>query len=274
MKLVLPGPEAESAVVAHMRERGYRVEELDPVRNVDIYLDTFDWSLMKNKLSLRYRISNGQAMYTLKSMGDIEEGIAKRMETEVPLDGPVDIPAEVPVKRIRKHDRRPHFSAQSSSNTSRSAPTVAATGVFSPEGAEIELAFDTSSFSLRGLHKPRRRTQKLHELEAEILHGPATALESLASSLSATFGYSPSTASKFEVAIERFKVALPSKKTAGETQGAPRRPPRPRRSENPHLSVPAVSGATSRRAPRHRYGVRAPGAGRHPADAFRAAAIS
>ena len=35
LKLVLPGPEAESAVVAHMREHGYRVEELDPVRNVD-----------------------------------------------------------------------------------------------------------------------------------------------------------------------------------------------------------------------------------------------
>jgi CHAD domain-containing protein len=50
-------------------------------------------------------------------------------------------------------------------------------------------------------------------MEAEILHGSATALEPLASSLSATFGYSPSTASKFEVAVERFKLALPSKKT-------------------------------------------------------------
>ena len=58
LKLVLPGPEAESAVVAHMREHGYQLEELDPVRNVDIYLDTFDWSLLKNKLSLRYRVSN------------------------------------------------------------------------------------------------------------------------------------------------------------------------------------------------------------------------
>ena len=32
LKLVLPGPEAEPAVVAHMREHGYRVEELDPVQ--------------------------------------------------------------------------------------------------------------------------------------------------------------------------------------------------------------------------------------------------
>jgi inorganic triphosphatase YgiF len=85
-KLVLPGPEAESAVVACLQEHGYGVEALDPVRNLDTYLDTFDWSLMKNKLALRYRVSNGTAMYTLKSIEPIEDGIAKRMETEILLD--------------------------------------------------------------------------------------------------------------------------------------------------------------------------------------------
>jgi CHAD domain-containing protein len=211
LKLVLPGPEAESAVVAHMREHGYQLEELDPVRNVDIYLDTFDWSLLKNKLSLRYRVSNGEAMYTLKSLGGIEEGIAKRMETEVPLDGPVDIPAEVPVRRIRKLVDGIIFPRKLLEHI-RVSTDRRRYQLLSPEGAEIELAFDASSFSLRGLHK-KRRTQKLHEMEAEIVHGSATALESLAKSLSATFGYLPSTASKFEVAVERFKLALPSKKT-------------------------------------------------------------
>ena len=93
LKLVLPGQEAESEVVTYMRENHYTVEDLDPVRNVDTYLDTFDWSLMKNKLSLRYRVSNSAAVYTLKSIGPIEDGIARRMETEIPLDGPVDVPA-------------------------------------------------------------------------------------------------------------------------------------------------------------------------------------
>ena len=210
LKLILPGPEAESAVVAHMHEKGYRLEELDPVQNIDIYLDTFDWSLMKNKLALRYRVSNGTAMYTLKSIGSIQDGIAKRMETEIPVDKPVDVPSGIPVKRIRKHieglisPRKllEHIQIRTDRRRYR---------VVSPEGAQIELAFDTSSFSLRGLHKPRR-TQKLHELEAEILDGPATALESLASSLTTLFDYSPSPTSKFEVALERLKVALPSKK--------------------------------------------------------------
>ena len=81
LKLVLPGLGAESAVVKYLLDHHYTVEELDPVRNVDTYLDTFDWSLMKNKLSLRYRISNGSWMYTLKSIGHVEDGIARRTES-------------------------------------------------------------------------------------------------------------------------------------------------------------------------------------------------
>ncbi len=210
LKLVLPGPEVESAVVTHIREQGYQVEPLDPVRNVDLYLDTFDWSLLKNRLALRYRVSNGKAMYTLKSLGAIEEGIAKRMESEVLLDGPVEVPTEVPVRRIRKvidgitFPRKLLEHVQVSTDRRRYR-------ILTPEGAEIELAFDTSSFSPRGLHKARR-AQKLQEMEAEILHGTATALESLASSLSSAFGYPPSTASKLELAAERLKLVPPSKK--------------------------------------------------------------
>jgi len=210
LKLVLPGQEAEVAVVACLRENDYTVEDLDPVRHVDTYLDTFDWSLMKNKLSLRYRVSNSAAVYTLKSIGPIEDGIARRMETEIPLDGPVDAPAVIPVKRIRKLVDGIIFPRnlleQIQVRTDRRRYRV-----ISPEGADVELSFDTSSFSLKGFHKPRR-TQKLDELEAEILTGPETALEALSSLLSKKFNYSPSKASKLEVAIERFKITLPSKK--------------------------------------------------------------
>jgi len=210
LKLVLPGQEAEVAVVAAMRENGYTADELGPVRNVDTYLDTFDWSLMKNKLALRYRVSNGSAMFTLKGVGPIEDGIAKRMETEIPLDGPVDDPSLLRVKRLRKLVGGMIFPRklieQVQIRTDRRRYRVA-----SPEGAEIELAFDTSIFSLRGLYKPRR-AQKLTELEAEIRNGPETALGALASLLSSKFNYPPSPASKLEVAIERFRMVIPSKK--------------------------------------------------------------
>jgi triphosphatase len=210
LKLVLTGQEADLGVIAYLGECGYTVEQLDPVRNVDTYLDTFDWLLLKNKLALRFRISNGTAMYTLKSIEPIEDGIAKRMETEILLDKPVDVPTRVPVKPIRKlvdgiifpRKLLEHIQIRTDRRRYR---------LLSPERAEIELAFDTSGFSLRGLHKPRR-TQRLNELEAEIRNGSGTALEALSRLLSSKFNYPASTASKFEVAIERFKITVPSKK--------------------------------------------------------------
>jgi len=210
LKLMLPGQGAASAVVKCLLDNHYTVEELNPVRNVDTYLDTFDWSLMKNKLSLRYRISNGSWMYTLKSIGPFEDGIARRMETEISLDGPMDVPTLIPVRQIRKvvdgtiFPRR--LLEQVQIRTSRRRYRV-----ISPEAAEIELVFDTSTFALRGLQKPRR-VQKLEELEAEILNGPEEALQSLSALLSDRFHYLPSKASKFEVAIERFKITIPSKR--------------------------------------------------------------
>jgi len=214
LKLALPGPEAEEAVIAHIREQGYRIKELKPVRNVDLYLDTFDWSLMKKKIALRYRTSDGEAVYTIKGMGAIEDGIAKRMETEALLDGPVDFPAEIPSRQIRDlidgiiYPRKllEHIQVRTDRRRYR---------VVSPEGARIELAFDASIFSSRGLHPPRR-TGKFHELEAELLSGPEAALSSLSSLLSRTFGYPPSSASKLECAVERLKVPIPSKKPPEE----------------------------------------------------------
>jgi len=214
LKLVLPGQEAETAIVAKMRENDYLIKEPGQVINVDVYLDTFDWSLLKKKLSLRYRLANGKAMYTVKSIGGMEEGIARRMETEIKLAAPVAVPTEIPAKQIKElvegiiYPRKlvEHIQIRTQRRRYR---------VTSPEGAEIELAFDTSSFSLRGLHQPKR-AQKLQEMEAEILKGSSTALKSLSALLLYTFGYSVSTASKLEVALDRLKVSLPSKKPPEE----------------------------------------------------------
>lgn len=214
LKLILPGPEAEESIVAKMRENNYLIKEPGQIRNNDIYLDTFDWLLLKKKLSLRYRTANGKAIYTVKSIGEIEEGIARRRETEIKLAAPVAVPADIPVKQIKElvegiiYPRKLLEHVQIRTERRRYRVT-------SPEGAEIELAFDTSNFSLRGLHRPRR-AQKLQEMEAEILKGSSTALKSLSSLLLRTFGYSVSTSSKLEVALERLKVSIPSKKPPEE----------------------------------------------------------
>jgi CHAD domain-containing protein/uncharacterized protein YjbK len=210
LKLVLTGPTAEPAIVAKMRENNYTVTELDKVRNVDIYLDTFDWLLMKSKLALRYRVTDGAAMYTIKSIGTMGGGIAKRMEMEVRLKAQADAPSEIHIKQIMEridpviYPRRLLEHIQIRTERRRYH-------VLAPKGTEIELAFDTSSFSLLGLHK-RRRAQHLQEMEAEIINGSEAQLKSLALLLKREFPYPPSTASKLEVAIDSLKVVIPSKK--------------------------------------------------------------
>jgi triphosphatase len=214
LKLVLDSQDREPAIVSKMREQGYRFKQPDHVKNVDIYLDTFDWLLMKNKLSLRYRTTNGTPMYTLKSMGTIGEGIAKRMETEVRLEEPVEVPADVHAKQIGEliddiiYPRKLVEHIQIRTDRRRYK-------VVAPEGAEMELSFDTSSFSTRGLHKPKR-AQKLQEMEAEIITGSETALRPLASLLARAFHLQASCSSKLEVAIDRLGVVIPSKKPPEE----------------------------------------------------------
>lgn len=210
LKLLLPDQKASLAVLEHMRRCGYKVEEIGPVRNADTYLDTFDWTLLKNKLALRYRLANGKALYTLKSIGGIEDGVAKRAETEIALDQPVADPAAIPVKGLRNlvkdliYPRKlmEHIQIRTDRRLYQ---------IISPEGAKIELAFDSSGFSLRGFQKPYR-AQRLLEMEAELLKGPAKSLPALGTILKDRFGYAPSTMSKLEVAMERLKVVIPSKK--------------------------------------------------------------
>jgi CHAD domain-containing protein len=211
LKLLLPDQKASPAVLEYMRQRGYKVEEIDSVRNTDTYLDTFDWTLMKNKLALRYRLTNGKALYTLKSVGGIEDGVAKRAETEILVDQPLADPATIPIKGLRNlvkdliYPRKlmEHIQIRTDRRLHQ---------IISPEGAKIELAFDSSGFSLCGFHRPHR-AQRLLEMEAELLKGPAKSLPVLGTILKDRFGYAPSTVSKLETAMERLKVVIPSKKT-------------------------------------------------------------
>jgi CHAD domain-containing protein/uncharacterized protein YjbK len=214
LKLVLPGSKAEGTVIDFLRQRSYGIEPVDTTENVDIYMDTSDWTLLKNKLSLRYRVSDGKAMYTMKSVGTIENGIAKRMEDEVTLPQPAHSPTDIPVKTLRKwiddfiYPRK--LMEQILIRTIRRRYQVT-----SRDGTKLELAFDNSSFSADALLKPRRAT-RLYELEAELIEGPERSLKSLASLLSGTFGYPPSRTSKMETAMTRLKVEPLVKKVPEE----------------------------------------------------------
>lgn len=214
LKLILPGIKAEGAIVDFLRQHNYNVEKIATLENTDIYMDTSDWSLLKNKFSLRYRLSNNKAMYTLKSVGGFEDGIAKRMENEIELDSPTHAPTDIPIKTLKKQINDIIFPRKLMEQILIRTIRRRYKAV-SPEGTEFELAFDTSSFSANALFKPRR-APRLYELEAEIITGQETALKSLASLLSTNFNFPPSQTSKLEVAMARLKVEPIVKKVSEE----------------------------------------------------------
>jgi len=204
LKLILPGNQVEELIVDYLCKNNYTVEKISPLTNTDIYMDTSDWMLLKNSLSLRYRLSNNEAMYTVKSIGTIEDGIAKRTETEIKLEKPVQDPTEISIKQIKQqidaiiYPRK--LLEQILIRTNRRRYLAS-----SPAGAKFELSFDTSSFSSDALFKPQPAAH-LHEFEAELVEGPVTAVKTLASILSKAFGYVPSTTSKLQYAITRLRL--------------------------------------------------------------------
>ncbi|HTY81990.1 MAG TPA: CYTH domain-containing protein, partial [Dehalococcoidales bacterium] len=174
LKFILPGRQSENTVIGFLRRNKYRVTKIGPLENIDIYMDTSDWSLLRNKLSLRYRVSDGRAMYTMKSVGEIQDGIAKRTENEIGLEAPPQSPTEIPIKSLRKQVDEIIFPRklleQILIRTYRRRYMA-----LTPEKARIELDFDASSFAADALFKPKR-APRLYQFEAEVIKGPETAL--------------------------------------------------------------------------------------------------
>ena len=204
LKLLLPDRVAETPIVNLLRQNKYNVQKIDPLSNIDTYMDTSDWALMKNKLSLRYRLSNNTAMYTLKSLGPIENGIANRMENEITLKNPVPNPTEITIKPLKNQVKSLIYPRklleQIVISTIRRRYLVD-----SPDGTKFEIDFDKSKFSASALEKPRRAYQ-YHQLEVEVIDGTASALKDLAKLLSDNFGYLPATSTKLQSAMTCLKV--------------------------------------------------------------------
>ena len=208
-KFLLPEPGTDAAVLELLGSKGYRVRRQRTIRQEDLYLDTFDWRLLRHGLSLRLRRANEKVCYTLKSIGKIDGGRAERREIEIEVKGSVVDPTSVPVKEIQMeiaeiiYPRR--LIGQLNIRTERQPYMVTC-----PGNARIELVFDATGFMARGFNKPRR-TRRLFEMEAELRKGSPTELDTLQQHLTGAINLTPSGQSKLETALERLGVVFPAK---------------------------------------------------------------
>ena len=208
-KFLLAERQAETAVLDLLRANGYRVSPLELLHQQDLYLDTFDWRLFRNGLSLRLRRIGETSVYAVKSLAKMEDGRAERREIEVRAGDGVSDPTSVADKRIREEidpiisPRR--LLVQLAVRTERTPYRVRC-----PEGALVELVFDATGFSARGMNRTRR-AQRLCELEEELKKGSTAELETLGRLLADCPGLSPSSSSKLETAIKRLGIVFPAK---------------------------------------------------------------
>ncbi|HEX7475033.1 MAG TPA: CHAD domain-containing protein [Dehalococcoidales bacterium] len=211
LKLQLPGQTAEKAVIQKLSGSGYVIGKPSILVNDDLYLDTFDWLLIKKKLALRYRCSNGQASYTLKSIGNFNQGIAQRTELEFALERPPETPQDVPVEQIRSQVT-PLIFPRVLLELVRVRTRRREYPIISPEGAKISLAFDSSNFSRRRPPAVNCR-RNFYEMEAELKEGDVSALVCLQKLMTVAFDYPFSSESKLQRAIGLLHLVPVSRKT-------------------------------------------------------------
>jgi triphosphatase len=205
LKLTLPGRAAEKEVIEKLREAGYTAEKPVNLLNEDLYLDSYDWWLMKKKAALRYRLVNGKPFYTLKSVGQFDRGIAQRTELEIALPNRLENPQDLPEKRMRE-EVLPLIFPRRLLEIARVRTRRREYPIISPLGAKISLAFDSSSFR-RERPPALTRRKCLYELEGELKEGDIAALVSLRELLARTFHFEFSSQSKLERAISTLNLS-------------------------------------------------------------------
>jgi triphosphatase len=214
LKLRLPGPRSQERIVNYLAGRGHKLRKLAKRRIEDLYLDTFEWTLLKREYALRLRRQAGRSLFTLKSLGRIDGGIARREEVEAKVDRKIVDPSFIPGLKVRRlvdsliYPRK--LLEQVRVNTERQPYSLTLAG-----GTRLELSFDTTAFAAAGFNKPHQ-AKGLLEMEAELLDGDPRALELLSQELVKRFRCRPSTSSKLETAIARLSVEIPAKQPPPE----------------------------------------------------------
>ena len=165
----------------------------DKHRLLNTYFDTPDLALQQGRMAVRERLAGEQWLLTVKTAGQSQNGLSRRLEWEGPTtpgDLQFDALVDDPVLTQNLMALRPHLQAMFCTDFERQRWLI------THNGAQIEVALDQGRIHVPGTD----RTEPILELELELLSGPESALMALANLLRQTpqgpITLTPSDASK------------------------------------------------------------------------------
>lgn len=174
---------------------GLASDTKDTSHLVSTYYDTEDLYLRKNKLGLRLRKHNKQWWQTVKTAGEVKNGLHQRNEWEHALQGPEwDIAllnqtplADIIANPVQWATLSPLFTTDFIRESWQLTLT---------DNSQVELAYDYGKVLAGSKERP------IHEIELELKSGDVEVLKQLAEILSQHFPVTYSNVSKAQVGYQ------------------------------------------------------------------------
>src|SRR5512143_2475829 len=197
LKLALPPQQAAAFLKRMARRRTLKGTSSEPVQQdlVTRYFDTPDFALSAQGVALRVRRAGRRWLQTLKTEGERQGGLSRRIEFEMLVGRGVPDWNRFPPEALAyvPDALRKHMVAVFETRFHRTAWLLKGRG-----GAQIEVAFDVGEVvTLKGA-SACERTQPICEIELELKSGQPDALFALALGWAAAFDCLPFDVSKAE----------------------------------------------------------------------------
>lgn len=153
------------------------------------YYDTPDFRLLRDGVFLRLRKAGDQWLQTVKTSGQVTEGLHQRQEWEAPLNGPefdLALLRQTPLRAVIEDEGAwAQVDAVFVTDFEREIWPLTL-----DDGTEVELAYDM------GEVRTLDRQTPIHEVELELVSGEVEKLQQLAAQLQADWSLVPAKLSK------------------------------------------------------------------------------
>lgn len=172
------------------------------VAMVNIYFDTAELDLNRNKVALRIRQKQGRFIQTLKTQGQVVDGLHQRGEWEWELEN-----AQLDEHCLKACSAWPSHIDVTSLRPLFQSNFERRFALLEWAGAEVELALDSGAITVQGECKNKVLSEPIHEVEVELVSGASSGVLELGRVLQSELGLEVYDQSKAERGYRLYRAS-------------------------------------------------------------------